>query len=299
MRRRFYFVTPMREIGTIGLCTHNLFEPIDFGSRRPDTVGRMYSKTESAYMIIDDNGEPERFLDISALDTIIDIHRGRWLIVKSNVDSMTVHGTNVTVSANMYMYDIITSKVVKIDVVPEGDYICSTTEATEITSGLVIKSSFLISHEILDICPVTATAASSTNDTYVSKTPGTPVMSNSPMATGSMTTGSTPKFIYILKPRNKTRDYLILIGPQWTKNAKLNTIKSFTGTYWHVHWPWIAYNNVIDNLYEPKKGHVIEQTIQNNGLTLTLSDIYFVTNNTAILIYSSNNFQAVLIKTLS
>lgn len=287
IHKRFHFMTPMREIYTVTLYSDNIFDNVD--------GGKLFSKTSSAWTVLNDKFIPEQFLDIAPNEQILGIFRGRWLLVKRPIESFSVSCNNEIITQHkMYVYDIISARTFDCDHVPEGRYISVDSGARDLVTGEIFNSSLLTNFEMIDIEPISVpTAGTDARPQPLRTKYGTPILSASPGSPGGV--GLTPeqKFIYVLKPRSKIREYSVYIGPQWSKGVKLNPVTTVTG-YWHVAWPWIAYGNQVDNLLDAKKNFKLDLIRVASGITLKLTDVYFVSVNTLVAVYESQNYQAII-----
>lgn len=282
INKRFHFMTPMREVYTIALYTGDIFDSINGG-------GKLFSKLSVAWTILNDKFVPEQFLDISPFDHVIGIFRGRWVLVKHPLETFNVSGNNEIVAQHkMYVYDTYSSRVYECVQMPEGRYIPSVGGARDLVTGEIFNSSLLDNFEMIDIEPLTADQSATDRNQTVSH--GTPILSMSPP---NIANNAAEKFVYILKSRSKIKDYSVYIGPQWGKGVKLSSVRTVSN-YWHVAWPWIAYNQQVDNLLDAKKNFKIEATKIASGITLYLADVYFVSVNTLVTVYESQNYQAIV-----
>jgi len=280
-------MTPMREIYTVTLYTDNIFDSIP--------SGKLFSKMSAAWTILNDSFTPEQFLDISPHDQVVDIFRGRWLIVRKSLESFNVSGNNEIVTQHkMYIYDTYTSRVNECDRLPEGRYIDANIGtnmgARDLVTGEIFNSSLLTNFEMIDIEPIDTVPSQMIRSR--NSLSGTPILSTT-TPTPSSTTTADQRFIYVLKPRSKIREYSVYVGPQWGKGVKLSPLLTVSN-YWHVAWPWIAYGHQVDNLSDAKKNIKLDPTKLVSGITLHLSDVYFVSVNTLVVVYESQNYQAII-----
>jgi len=285
-------MNPLREICSVLQHDDNIFDNLP--TNKPQQfIGKMFSKTNKAWMIFDDKNVPEQFLDIPSTDQVCSIFRGRWLVVKHSENCINVAGnTDISIEEKMYIYDISTAKSYPCLCCPEGRYLPLDTNgsngALDLVTGEVFKSSLLGMYTMIDVEPINQSTHNHSNNTRL----GTPVLSSSPGTAGC---NPQPTYVYVLRQKNKAGAYSIYTGPQWEKGIKLNLILNISsGRYWHIAWPWIAYTNRIDNLLDAKKNFVVDNNLDVTGIQLTLCDIYFVSLNTVVCVYENNNFQAII-----
>lgn len=285
-RRKLYFVTPLKKIHTICLIDFHEPETLQFGSLY-GMSGNLYSKTSMAWVILDENGRQDHLLNIGPDEQIIQIHRSRWLLVQKPQANIQVLDREIHTNYTRYIYDIANSKVYNYNSLPEGRFICTKTTALDLASGDIIKNSMLDKYDIIDIEPLDTSTGP-----MKAELASSPIFSNSPIGCLNI-----QNYVYVLRAKNKN-DYTVHIGPILVPGTKLNTILSFSGTYWHCRGHWIAYNNKIHNMATQKKSITVDQNTVSCGLTMNLTGILFVNDLTAILTYENDNFQAIIERTI-
>lgn len=284
--RKLYFVTPLKKVHTICLIDFHAPEILHFGTLH-GMSGNLYSKASHAWVILNENGHQDHLLNIGPDEQILEVHRSRWLLVQRPMANLQVLDHSVSVSYSRYIYDISNSRTYNYNAMPEGRFICTKTTALDLGTGDTVKNSMLDKFDIIDIEPLDTSTGP-----IKAELASSPIFSNSPLEYLSI-----QNYVYVLRAKNKN-DYTVHIGPILAPGTKLNTILSFSGTYWHCRGQWIAYNNKIHNMATQKKSITIDKTTVSCGLTLNLTDILFVNDQTAILTYDNDNFQAIIEKTL-
>lgn len=259
---------------------------------------RIYSRHSSAWVILDvSTSQPICFLDIPPDDQIIDVYRGRWLVVRQPTIIMNVAGRSVDYdAADEYIFDIDTSRKMSKNDRGRlcGSYLSRDEKAISMVSGAVISCSFMKTMDLLDYVSISGTKTSVTdtksNALRLGTSPASPSFAN--MAT----------HVYVMRKKGSATEHVVYTGSSMSSTSRLSPILQFTGVYWQAHTDMIAYNNQVSRLaVGGRSSDVIltfDSALSSHGLVLSLVDVYFISDTNICLLYRSANFDAIIIREL-
>lgn len=251
--------------------------------------GSLRPRSLSAWVLCDDKGKPDVFLNIPPEDTILDSFRGRWLLVKKKVDIFDILGRDISRRDELYLHDSLNGHNIPVSCLPQGQYIsCSKDKKIDISTGHVVQDKYLNDYDLVDMVPL---VPGNSCGTLSEPSNGSPVISNSPINSNSF---QKRDYVYILRGQ---KTWKVLIGP--ISGTRLKCHSTFEGTYWCAYGSWIVRNGKADNIMEPEKSFSLSETIESSGMTFRLKSVYFLNPSLLGLIYESANFQLFLTKTVS
>jgi len=262
---------------------------------------RIYSRHEEAWVILDAaTSQPICFLDIPPDDQIIDVYRGRWLIVRRPTIIVNVAGKSVDYeTSDEYIFDIDSGRKMTKDDRGRlsGNYISRGDKSVSMINGVTISCSFLKTMDLLDYGSVSGLNTSTIQSGKDAKSET--ILGSSP-ASPSFSTGAT--HTYVMRKKGSQTEHIVYVGPSMASSSRLSPILQFTGVYWQVYGDMIAYNNQVSRMAigqsSPEVIMTFESSLSSNGLVLTLVDVYFPHGNAVCLLYRSANFNAIIMKNL-